>query len=335
MAATVGEVISASAAAFNVSRRELLELLVRFVTPDVGGDSDPSRETILSYERASRTRCGYKVAGMVLDLLHAKNDRIKNSEELRRARAACRATLIEHRKTRYLQPPQTNAASTRRVPNIAGAYILFRRRASGNRSIRQELLILSHEGRSDAHTFATYITPELVCRGSWCVIQQNVCCMLHGFRGDYVRRDVVSLQMFYEEPAAARSPTLLSGFITGITSQGLRPVAIPLFAIRIADDTLKNLMTIGDGGDSELRSWWEVISEKSTPQIKMVQKNLDKSMVPERGVIVIDDATISTKVLSECNDIQDLLDDDLVEYCKSYSAGANWSPRLSPKEKAT
>jgi hypothetical protein len=325
MAATVGEILNASAAALSISRRELLEELVRFVTPDVGGDSDPGRDTLLSYERSSRTRCGYKVAGMILDLLHSNNSRIRNTKELERALTACRAALIEHRKTRYLHPPQTNAASTRRVPNISGAYILFRRRASGNQSIRQELLVLNHEGRSDAQTFATYITPELVCRGSWCVIQQNVSCMLHGFRGNYVRRDVVNLQMLYEEPATAESPPLLSGFITGITSQGLRPVVLPLFSIRIADGGFKNLMVIGDGCDSELRSWWETVSQGTMPHIKKIEKILDAAMAPENGAIVINDGTISTKILRVCDDIQDFLDKGIVERCRSYSFGSGWS----------
>jgi hypothetical protein len=324
MTATVGDIFKTAAAALGLDTLEFLEQLVRFVTPDASGDSDPSRETILGYEHVPRTRCGYKFAGMVLDLLHSRRAAIKNPQELSRAVRTCRSALRETRKVRFLHPARTNAASIRRLIRIGGVYVLIRRRASGDQSVRPELLILSHDGRADTQTFATYITPDIVCRGIWCVIQQNVCCMTHGFRGNYVRRDVVNLQMLYEEPSMD-APVLLSGFVTGITSHGLRPVVLPVFAMRIADENVSNdMMRIGDACDSELRTVWSKISRTSQPRLQRFAQIFNDAMASTNGAIVMEVGDISTKVLEKYGSVDKILDRRIINFCRAYSLEAAW-----------
>lgn len=324
MTATVGEVCKSAATAMRLDVHEFLEHVVRFVTPDASGDSDPSRETILGYERVPRTRCGYKFAGMILDYLHSRRIEVTNPQEFSRAVRLCRATLHETRKLRFLHPARTNTASMRRLARIGGAYVLTRRRASGDHAARPELLVLSHDGRGDTQTFATYVTPDIVCRGTWCVIQQNVCCAMNGIRGAYVRRDVVNLQLLYEEPGI-ESPVLLSGFITGITSNGLRPVVLPVFAVRVADqDASSELMHVGDACDAELRSRWSSVARHKHPRIQLLNGIFDEAMVADNSAVIMNVGNISSKVLQKYGSVDRLLDKRIIDFCKSFSLDQPW-----------
>jgi hypothetical protein len=185
--------------------------------------------------------------------------------------------------------------------------------------------VLSHGGRGDTQTFATYITPEIVCRGTWCVIQQNVCCMMHGFRASYVRRDVINLQMIYEEPTTTDAAVVLSGFATGITSHGLRPFVLPVFAVRVADDRASSdLLRIGDGCDSELRMAWYKVTGDRPSRIQMIGDVFNEVMVAERGSIVMNVGDISERVLQIYGRIDKLIDRRITSFCENFSLEAAW-----------
>lgn len=326
MAATVGEVLKAGAAALGVGKREFLEELVRFVLPHVGGDSDPGRETLLSYEKASRTRCGYKFAGMVLDFLHSEQKRIRNTQELHLARDACLADLTENRKARYSVPLRTNAASLRRLEIIKGVYIIIRRSPS-DETMRCELLILDQQGRKDTQAFATCVYPELVSRGTWCVIQQNVCCTIHGYRGDYARRDIVNLHFLYEDPDEG-SRTMMSGFMYGITSRGLRPVVLPAIAIKASRKfSLDDFRTVADGSDAELRACWSMATREKPRVLDKIGKILNAALAPNNGTMVINDGAVVGNVLKSCRGVEEIVDTTIDEFYDNYSEQRSWALR--------
>jgi hypothetical protein len=319
MSGTVGEIVSAAATLLGESRRGFLENVADFVEPQVGGDSDPSRETLFGYEHSPRTRCSYRFAGMVLDVLHKRRQEISDKTGLHRLRRTCLRIMREDRKARYEHPARTNAASRRRLQNINGVYLLFRRSRTDG-TLRRELLILDQQGRGDANAFATYITPELVCRGTWCVIQQNVCCMTHGFRGDYARRDVVYFHFLYEERE------VMSGFSAGLTSLGLRPAALPTVAVKTGDKP-EEFQEWADASDAELRHCWRFVRQEQSKTVEKLGEILDTSIVPENGSIVVNDGNIVSKVLGRCPGIEKIASKAISQFKGSASSGRSWNGR--------
>lgn len=325
---TVGKLVVDASSAFGIREKEFLRELALFVTPDAGGDSDPNKATILGYAEAANTRCNYRFAAMVLDFLYSTKARAKTKEQYERlvaSRDECRALLAAHEEARYESPPRTNPVSMGRISQIGGTYVLIRR-ATSDGSLRQELLILAHSGKGESKTYATYVNPELVCRGTWSIIQQTAHCAMHGFRGNYRRRDILNLHLLYEEPDDELRPVLMSGFASGVTSRGIRPAATPVVAIKIPEKRVsRDLAKIGQVGDSELREAWARVADNKSVHVETIGKIMDSAMPQKDGVIVMMDSDLTAKVLTKCLDSNPIVSDAILVFCERFALDQAWT----------
>jgi hypothetical protein len=327
MSVLVRDVIMPAAAAVGKSRRDFLKALSVSVRPTGSGDSDPSRETILGYDKAPETRCGYKFAGMVLDCLYANRAAIKpGARALISARKACRAVLSEFQKARFQRLPVTNPASANRVAEIAGVYVLVRR-ATSDHNLRQELLVLSQEADSEHATFVTYVNPEVVCRGMWSIIRDTVSCMTNGYRANW-RPDVVNFHLLYEEPSSEGNPVFLSGFATGVTSQTALPAVVPVVAVRLLDNKSAGaeIWRIGNGGDAEIRTAWSTVCKKTPADFEKLGQLMDEAMAPRDGTLVRRERELSSRIVQTFGGLEAVVSDEVVKFCKTYKPDAWWNP---------
>lgn len=325
MAANVGEIVAASAAALGRSQREFLKEVATSVKPSGSGDSDPKRETILGYEKFPETRCGYKFAGMALDFLHVHRVEIRNQRKLNAARNACRTILLANQKVRFRHVARTNPASINRVEQIAGVYLLIRR-ATSDHILKQELLILSYEAESEQNTFATYVNPEVVCRGMWCVVRDTVSCMTNGYRRNW-RPDVVNFHLLYEEPDSGDTPAFLSGFAAGLTSQTALPAVVPVVAVRILDNRSSqklDISYIGNGGDAEIRASWRLVADETSERFEKIGEILDRAMDSNNGSLVRRDGELSGKITQSVGKIEAIISQRVIAFCRRFSWHDGW-----------
>jgi hypothetical protein len=333
MPSTVQRVLQPALSALGIKRRrQFLDRLVEFVRPDVGGDSDPNSGTIRSYANPAQTRCNYKFAGMVLDFLHVHRADVKDERQLALARRRCRAVLAEHDDQRFENPARSNAASLRRIDEIAGVYVLYRR-ATTDQVVRQELLVLSHSGRGGNKSYVTYISPEVICRGTWSVLQQSVCCMTHGFRGNYRRRDVATLHLLSEPPSTSNNPTFLSGFVAGVTSGGLRPATVAVVGIKVPPkEVSKDLLQIGNLADAEIRAAWALVADRKSSHVERIGAILDGAMQQKAGVIRMEDSHITGEIVKACSTPPPLISAEVAAFCRTYRFQDGWRSTATPEQ---
>ena len=183
-------------------------------------------------------------------------------------------------------------------------------------------------------TYATYITPDLVCRGTWAVVDKTVCCMMHGLRGVYSRLDVINLHLLYEAPDAAHSSDVfLSGFLAGITSAGVLPAAVPVVAIKIATANQvakNNIMQIGHLGDSQI-SEWGAAAKKMSEHIEAIGNVLNGAMPQdEGGAIIIEYTDVTAAILKDHNSSSTfLIDKTITKFCKEFISQKPWETVIS------
>jgi hypothetical protein len=324
---TTGELVKLGAEALGRDQIQFLKEVSNFVKPSGSGDSDPNRETLLSYSRTPTTRCGYKFAGMVLDFLYANRREVKNEKMLDKAVLICRTVLRQNQQKRYQHPPRTNPASVHRIEKIAGVYLLIRR-ATSDQTLRQELLILANEGLGDRNLYATYVNPGLVCRGMWCVVRDTASSIMSGYRGNYGRPDAINFHLLYEEPESEHQSVFLSGFASGITSQTAEPAVVPVIAISILDNKIskkKDILQIGNGGDAEVRNSWRLVAEHKSETIEQIGDILDHAVDPKNGALIRHAGDISGKIRQIVGRIETLVPDKICTFCNDFTIGHAWN----------
>ena len=324
---TIGELVRLTAESLGQTEPHLLRQVANFVKPSGAGDSDPKRETILSYGRTPQTRCGYKFAGMVLDFLFSHRRDVKNADAMARARSICMLILGANQQKRYHHPPRTNPASVHRIAKIAGVYLLIRR-ATSDQSLRQELLIMASQGdEHDRNMYATYINHELVCRGMWCVVRDTASSIMHGYRGNYGRPDIISFNLLYEEPEGDNHLVFLSGFASGITSSTAEPAVVPVVAISILENPVwkdADVLRIGDAGDAEIRSLWRSVANQKSSVIEKIGDILDSTMKPNNGALIRHPNEVSSEIRRAIGRMEEIIPNEIVAFCRSYTAGYAW-----------
>ena len=157
---------------------------------------------------------------------------------------------------------------------------------------------------------------------------------MHGYRGNYDRRDIINLHLLYEEPDTHDSPVLMSGFIAGITSRGLRPVALPVAAIkssvRVIDEDLQSMT---NAGDSELRACLNLVPLSKSKSMDKIGRVLDSAMVQKNGAIIVHDGNIVSKILKDCRDVESIADSAVEEFRSAFASQKAWSALPPPQSR--
>lgn len=317
---TVAEVIKPAAKSVGWEEGRFLKAVVQFVKPSGHGNSDPTRETILGYERWPATRCGHKFAAMVIDFLEQRASPIVDDTARREARAACLVVLKLNQDNRYRQPPRNNPASLHRIDECAGCYVLIRR-STTDTSIREELLVLATDGRRDPTTHATYASQELLCRGTWSIVRDTVSCIMNGYRGNYARPDIVNLHLVYEQPPSSEEPALLRGFGVGLTRQSAQPAMVPVIAIRLLDpkETMASTIShLGNTGDHEVRRFLATIATSNPGAAAKFGEILDHSLAHDHGITTPVSGDLRARIEQHVGKLGAYVSGTILDRCKSF-----------------
>src|SRR5580704_369965 len=147
----VGRLIDLVADAFGLSSKAVVGDIARMAATPLGDDSDPTRETILSYIKEPRTvvvgeksvkrrnrltPIHHKFAHLVINYLDGRRpDRATVSVALkslessswREARALCKRILRDERDRRFERPLGSDPGAEPKIAQIAGVYGVCRR----------------------------------------------------------------------------------------------------------------------------------------------------------------------------------------------------------------
>ena len=316
----VGAIVGGAAKAVGLSGEAMLGRIAELAEPREGGHSDPTKETILAYGRAPRTRCNYRFASLVLEFLHAAviDGLAVDQMALRQVRELCRSVLRDRsvRGKRFERPAVSDPSSVRLIKGTIGAYVIIRRE-TGDRNLRQELLILSREGRGHLRTYATFVSPEVVCRGVWSVVQNTLCCSMHGQRKGH-QGDIVNLHMARDLQGASHASAILGGVLTGISSLEFLPTVLPVIGIKLPErDVSSALYHLGDECDAELRSAYGALDYVMT-QGEFIEVILDNALLSSKNVIVPN--TITADLRRRYPRPESLVNPGILKFCESFSA---------------
>jgi hypothetical protein len=308
---TVGRLADVAAKSISIrSRRDFLKEIETFAKDYPGLTS----EAIRGYNDKPGTLCNWRFVELVLAFLHSAEVEVQDKNALAETQRLCHGVLSEPhvRQQRYERPAASDPASLSHLRDIVGAYALIRRDSgSSEPHLRQELLILGHEGKGNAKTYATYISPDAVCRGSWCIVQNSVCIMMHGYRAGF-RTDTINLHL-------ARNldhRPVMSGILAGIASLETFPVILPVVLVKIPSRYIDDhLYMIGDHDDARIRSAFAKINyrmESGSPIYDIINSH---SFDQPGGFIVRHE--ITAKVGEKYSKPASLLLPDLLSFCKS------------------
>lgn len=249
---TVGHLLELVAQAFGLNKATVINEIARNAAAPKG-DSDPSRETILSYikeprsavvqgkrisRRNKQTPIHHKFAHLVLNYLdgqrpdkgylEASHTGLKSSS-WQEARAICARILREERERRFKHPLGSDPGSQSILERIAGVYAVCRQETH-DRNYDQELLILRNAGTPSApRCYCTYVSDQVVTRGEWMLIGSVVHCSMSGLRQDN-SHEIGGLYL-----AHIADYDILTGFLAGAGTDVKIPVAMPLVAIRVTN----------------------------------------------------------------------------------------------------
>jgi hypothetical protein len=243
--------LKAAMAATRLPTDEFLKALARECATGNPAPSHPSRQTIMSYQEAIekndlRARCSPRVVDLVRALLHKR----RKSTAGKRYNTACRLcdeALRSLRELRYGHSIGTDPAHIQRINELCGAYAVCRT-DTGAATAGQELLVLNHEGRGAAKTYATLISADVIVRGRFFIIGRVLWCSMTGYR-ERSRSDMINLFMAEDGTAPMR---VLVGVGIGLATVERLPAVLPVLAIKI-DEVSAATKTIGDKGDLVLR----------------------------------------------------------------------------------
>lgn len=256
---TAGKLISLMAEAFGQKENEIAEEIARMAAAPEGDESDPTRETIMSYIKAPTKRKNItrrnrltpihqKFAHLAVNYLDGRRpDRSEvgvqpvDESAWREARSLCRFVLRAERDKRFERTLGTDLGKRRIMDRLDGVFAVCRR-DSGDKKYHQELLILRSRGDVKARRYdCTYVTQQSVARGEWYIIGDIVFCNMSGWRRDN-SHELGGLYLAY-----LGDRDLLTGFLAGAGTEAKIPVAMPLVAVRIQSTT--EVHDLGDLGD--------------------------------------------------------------------------------------
>jgi hypothetical protein len=289
---SAGKVISLIAEAFGQKEADIVKDIARMAATPDGRESDPTRETILSYikeptkrkkvtRRNRLTPTHHKFAHLAVNYLDGRRpDPSKVSREgvdesaWREARKLCKFVLREERDKRYERVLGTDFGKRAAMDRLDGVFAVCRR-DTADRKYHQELLILQNSGKEKApRYFCTYITAQSVARGEWYIIGSIIFCNMSGWREDN-SHELGALYFGYDD----RDRDLLTGFLAGAGTEEKIPVAMPMVAVRVPEAT-RSIREIGDLGDEAILREFRKIKVDMAPIQDRLGGILERQIVP-------------------------------------------------------
>lgn len=286
--ASVGELIGLMSLAYGVPQETVIEEIIRMALP-LGGETDPTRETMRSYlkaptrmpvSRANRdTPLHQKFAHLAINYLDGRRPdgvvvqsplTLTNPPAAKKdspwgvARDLCKIVLKNEHDRRYERFLGGDQADHARVPALVGAYAVTRRESSDDR-YRQELLILSDRRKKTVpRCHCTYVSHSVVMRGEWMVIGDMIYCHMSGLR-DNNTQDICNIYLSYSE-----MPEILLGLLAGPGTPSRYPVAMPAVVMRIAGAG-PDIHELGDLGDTAILN----AMRENWPDLSALENELD------------------------------------------------------------
>jgi hypothetical protein len=284
---TVGHLLGLVAEAFDSDQDAVADAIARIASGPKGEDSDPTRETILSYakdpkvvmvkdkevrRRNKLTPIHHKFAHLVMNFLDGRRSRRWQAASLkepiklkswRNARAICKTVLKKERNRRYEGMLGSDPGSQATLGQIVGVYALCRQETSDQR-YRQELMMLQNVGTTKIpRLHCTYVSEKVVTRGEAMLIGNVVYCSMSGTRADNTN-EIGGMYLSH-----SANDELLSGFLAGAGTASKIPVVMPIVAVKIAGIN-RRIFEISDLGDEIiLRSFRGVDADLSAVSGKL------------------------------------------------------------------
>ena len=312
---------------------DIADEIAKTAAPLSGGESDPTRETIMNYTKPpARVTIGnksvlrknretplhYKFAHLVLNYLDGRRPKNKHSEVPRwvkqhnswlQARMLCKKILVGEREKRFAQALAGDAGMQENIESLRGVFVTCRRESIDDR-LRQELLILNNDGTESAsRCHCTYITDHAVNRGQWVLVGSSIHCGLGGYHGDNTLEHG-SLYLAYES-----TRDILSGYLAGTGTGHGQPVAMPMVAVRVPGHH-PSVERLGDLGDEDiLRAFRSIKIDLSDIDSKM------KAILPpqsESTVFNVLDAQKRLRASFESSDT--MIHRTILNFCQSIQA---------------
>jgi hypothetical protein len=207
-------------------------------------------KTIRDHLENAKKKASLNFVISLLDFLHTHSATATNAAMLEAAIDLCR-TVLSDKDTmlnRYAQPLHSEPGRLETFfSECTGVYALCRSETSTG-DLRQELLILREiAAKRKPERLATYISGELVFRGTWESVGNAVCVMMHGYRPGH-KPDVANLFLV----TAEQPREIMGGILSGLTTLGGRdPVFMPIIVIKIKNVS-PHMIEIGNDGDEHL-----------------------------------------------------------------------------------
>jgi hypothetical protein len=324
-----GTLITLVATAFNEHEKDVVDNIARMAKPPKGGDSDPTRETILSYikpakpkltgedksaRRNRETPVHYKLAHLVTNYLDGRRADEKHievpatvtgSEVWKQASSFCNSVLCREREKRFERPLGSDPNMEATVTLVAGVYAVCRRESSDGK-YHQELLILRNIGsRDNPRCYCTFVTDRVVSRGEWTLTGNIIYCGLSGFLADNTH-EIGGLYL-----AHTSGHDLLSGFLAGAGTDVRYPVAMPLVAVKITDPD-ESVRNLGDLGDEAILRLFRKLKIDLDHLRQRLEHIFNKQMTP----VTFHASTCNSELRNEFNGGRELVDERFQEFCR-------------------
>lgn len=323
---SAGELIALGSRAFGEDDKKVVDQIARMAALSKGGDSDPTRETILSYIKAPAAKPGqepkrrnrdtpvhYKLAHLVLNYLdgrrapdHIDPIVVKDPTSLRDARDYCKTILSQERERRFERPLGSDWGMQAIIASLCGVYALCRKESSDGK-YHQELLILQNSNtRENPRCHCTLVSASVVVRGEWMLVGNLVHCSMSGYRRDNTH-EVCGLYLSH-----VSGNDLLSGFLAGTGTDVRRPVAMPVVAIRISEVS-ESILNLGDLGDQAILSKFTELDVRLDPFAEQLDDIFAKDMTP----VIFHASTCNSEVRKVFDGGKMLVGDNFRKFCQS------------------
>jgi hypothetical protein len=327
---SVGYLLGLVAQAFDSGEDDVVDAIARMASGPRGEDSDPTRETILSYAKEPRTvlfkgksvgrrnkltPIHHKFAHLVLNYLDGRRpgrrlaeppESVTRAKSWRDARAICKSVLRKERNRRYEGMPGSDPGSQAILSQIVGAYALCRQETS-DQKYRQELVILQNVATTKApRCHCTYVSENVVTRGEWMLVGNVVYCSMSGTRLD----NTYEIGGMYLSHLA--SDELLSGFLAGAGTDSKIPVVMPVVAVKIPGAD-RGILDIGDLGDEAiLRRFRDVKAD-----LTVVSAKLHEILSSQMKAVVFQATECNPKLKNAFDGGSLLIHQRLRQFCQS------------------
>jgi len=273
MTIRVGKVVEHAAKALAVSVDDFLRRLEVFATPP-NGRSEFSKTMTKDYRVDSTIRCTWQFASAVLDFLHENENELHDARSFEVVRRDCMEVLTQptHRIRRYGYFATDILPASERAVKVAGVYAVIRQ-DTGDGRMRQELLILDHDGSGEktGRLLGTFVTPEILTRGIWTTSQDTLSFLGAGRRKNF---SVSFVSLGFALPDD--SLDILGGVLCGTSSIEGLPVILPLLAIKIPHAKSRRAwVEFCDWPDAKLRTSFEGcgLYKKDPQELKSILDN--------------------------------------------------------------